>query len=184
MLGFPPCPQGSSVISCVPPSPISFAFEENPFWIHWLFSLISNFVIPTPFMKVTEDFLPWNAVTSFQTLFDLSGSLETCAVLPASVTSLPPGPFWPLSLHLHKHPGCDFIFPHFVLSPEQSLLRSWVKSLVSAGRACLFSSVPACFLACLGCSPFHGHLEIKIAWACYPFPCHPNPQFFPLAVFY
>lgn len=123
-------------------------------------------------MKVPEDFLPWNAVTSFETLFDLSGSLETCTLLPASWS------VWPLSLHLHT--SISAVIPPLstlCTLPEQSLLHSRGKFSVSADTISFLSSVywPTRHVS----SQFHGFLKIKIVWVYRSFPRHPNPHFSP-----
>lgn len=169
-----PAPWPSCDFPCAPfpsPPPVSFPFEDNTFCIHWLFSLTSSFVLPTPFMNVTEDFSPWNAVTSSETLLDLSGSLETCALLLATLTVAS----WSSLTSLIS----AVIWPFFTLCSlsEQLFLYTWVKS-VSADTTWL-QLCSWVFPGQLGTasSQFDGHLKIKIAWTYCPFPRHPDPRF-------
>lgn len=102
---------------------------------------------------------------------------------PASLTPSPPGPLWPLPLHLHEHLHCDSTFVCSALSPGIISVRPWGE-IICASRYDPSSALPLPVYWLTGCVkfPIPWVLQNQNSLNLLSIPS-PNPQFSHLLYF-
>lgn len=182
----PSCLQGSSVISSVPLLPLLppgfFCFWGRHILNSFPFLTHPYFLNPYPFHESHWRPLPMKCSDLFSSPVTFLGHLRPALSPNLSDTIA----FWSMLTFLTPPSWTSSLWSHHYLCslPEQTVLDSWVKSPIPEDTTCPLT-LPLHIYRPTRC------VEFPILWApqnqnsvsyC-PFLCHPDPQFFPFAIF-